>query len=93
MAELSAIDAGYPQSDKESFETTYWTQHNIYVEGFLKAMELYRTTPPEVGAGYSDAFDNGVTSAINHTSSNGTIMVLYDLIKADKETFINSLNK
>lgn len=42
LAEEKAIEAGYPKSDKESFETTFWTQHNIYkkgvVEGYKAAM-------------------------------------------------------
>lgn len=30
----AALNAGYPQSDKEIFETTYWNEHNIYVGAF-----------------------------------------------------------
>jgi hypothetical protein len=35
LAEEAAINEGYPMSDKTRFETTYWTQHNIYKEGFI----------------------------------------------------------
>lgn len=33
-AERYANNEGYPQSDKEYFETTSWTQHNIAANGF-----------------------------------------------------------
>lgn len=40
LSEDKAIEAGYIQSDKEYFETTHWTQHNIYKEGVV---EGYKT--------------------------------------------------
>lgn len=36
LSEDKAIEAGYIQSDKEYFETTHWTQHNIYKDGVIE---------------------------------------------------------
>ena len=38
--EKMAEDAGYPQSDKESFECTYWTLHNVFTKGFKASQSL-----------------------------------------------------
>lgn len=35
LSENYANERGYPQSDKEHMEVTYWTLHNIAAKGFI----------------------------------------------------------
>ena len=89
MAEKMAIDEGYPQSDKEHFETTYWTQHNIYAKGFIagaKAMQgnssvgwndLY------LGNGHKDAQGQFVQSGnvVNQIGISKTLLQIFNQIE------------
>lgn len=48
LAGAAAEKAGYPKSDKEQFTATYWTLHDVFVQGFV-AMDAQKE-PVDVSA-------------------------------------------
>lgn len=47
VAEEYALKCGYPKSDKEIIETTYWTMHNRSADGFVSGVN-YAADNPDV---------------------------------------------
>ncbi len=48
LATNYATKQGYPQTDKDVFETTYWREHNISTEGFVEGFKAASQFKPKI---------------------------------------------